>query len=256
MDMLQTVIRPSIDSARIASPRYSMMWPCPPPVPMRAMIARIEVLGGDARRQRALDRDGHRLGPGQRQGLRGQDVLDLAGADAERQRAEGAMRRGVRVAADDRHARLGQAELRADDVDDALVARRPCGCSRTPNSCAVACAGSRPACARPGRRSAGRCRSSGRCGPRSPTSGRGGGPCGRPAAARRTPAGWSPRGSGAGRCRAGRARPPCVGRRGRPRPSPPVSGCVDCQSAAHDLLLPGVTCISGAETAILRYGQL
>ena len=48
-------------------------------------------------------------------------MLDLAGADAERQRAEGAVRGGVRVTADDRHARLGQPELRADDVHDALA---------------------------------------------------------------------------------------------------------------------------------------
>jgi hypothetical protein len=40
IDMLQTVIRPSIDSARMADPRYSMTEPTPPPVPMRAMIVR------------------------------------------------------------------------------------------------------------------------------------------------------------------------------------------------------------------------
>ena len=38
IDMLQTVIRPSIESDRIAEPRYSMIEPIPPPVPMRAMI--------------------------------------------------------------------------------------------------------------------------------------------------------------------------------------------------------------------------
>ena len=36
-------------------------------------------------------------------------------------RAEGAVGRGVRVAAHDRHARLGEAELRTDDVDDSLL---------------------------------------------------------------------------------------------------------------------------------------
>ena len=41
IDMLQIVIRPSIESARIAEPRYSTMWPTPPFVPMRAMIPRI-----------------------------------------------------------------------------------------------------------------------------------------------------------------------------------------------------------------------
>ena len=48
-------------------------------------------------------------------------MLDLGGADAERQGTEGSVRRGVGVAADDRHAGLREPELRADDVDDALV---------------------------------------------------------------------------------------------------------------------------------------
>ena len=39
MLMLHTVMRPSIERARIADPRYSMTWPIPPPVPMRPMIA-------------------------------------------------------------------------------------------------------------------------------------------------------------------------------------------------------------------------
>ena len=43
------------------------------------------------------------------------------GADAVRQRPEGAVGRGVAVAADDGHARLGPALLRADDVHDPLA---------------------------------------------------------------------------------------------------------------------------------------
>ena len=39
IDMLQTVMRSSIDSARIAGPRYSSTWPMPPATPMRPMIA-------------------------------------------------------------------------------------------------------------------------------------------------------------------------------------------------------------------------
>ena len=39
--MLQTVILPSIESARIAEPRYSITWPMPPPVPIVLMIARM-----------------------------------------------------------------------------------------------------------------------------------------------------------------------------------------------------------------------
>jgi hypothetical protein len=50
-------------------------------------------------------------------------MLHLARADPERERAERAMRGRMRVAADDRHSRLGQALLRPDDVDDALSGR-------------------------------------------------------------------------------------------------------------------------------------
>src|SRR5436190_2055849 len=49
-------------------------------------------------------------------------MLDLAGADAERQRADPAVRGGVAVAADDRRAWEREALLGADDVDDALLA--------------------------------------------------------------------------------------------------------------------------------------
>ena len=69
----------------------------------------------------ALQGDGHRLGLLLGEGLGREDVFDLAGADAEGQRAEGAVGRGVGVAADDRHARLGHAEFGTDHVDDPLV---------------------------------------------------------------------------------------------------------------------------------------
>ena len=48
-------------------------------------------------------------------------MLDLAGADAERECAERAVGGGVAVAAHDRHARHRAALLGADDVHDALV---------------------------------------------------------------------------------------------------------------------------------------
>jgi hypothetical protein len=80
-----------------------------------------DVLRRDAGRQFTVDRDGHLLGLVLRQRLRGQHVLDLAGPDAERQRTERPVRGGVAVAADDRHARLGQPELRTDHVHDPLV---------------------------------------------------------------------------------------------------------------------------------------
>ena len=53
------------------------------------------------------------------QRLRGEHVLDLAGADPEREGAERAVRGGVAVAAHDRQPGLGQAELGTDDVHDA-----------------------------------------------------------------------------------------------------------------------------------------
>ena len=44
IDMLHTVIRPSIDSDSTTGPRYSMILPMPPPVPIRPMTARITSL--------------------------------------------------------------------------------------------------------------------------------------------------------------------------------------------------------------------
>ena len=79
------------------------------------------VLGGDPKGRIALDRNAHVLGRPLDQGLGRQHVLDLRGADTEGQRPEGAMGRGVAVAADDGHAGLGHALFRADDVNDALA---------------------------------------------------------------------------------------------------------------------------------------
>ena len=147
-----------------------------------------EVLGGDARGQAAVDGDGHRLGLGLHQRLGGEHVLDLRGADAERDRAERAVGAGVAVAADDRHAGLGQAELRADDVHDALldVAERV-----QPDAELLGVAAHRLDLG--ARHEVGDrlvlVDASGRCGPRSPGSGPAGGRCGRRAEGRRRPAG-------------------------------------------------------------------
>jgi hypothetical protein len=81
------------------------------------------VLGGDPAPQGAGEVDPERLGPALEQALAGQHVLHLGGADPERERPEGAVGGGVAVAANDGHARLGEAELRPDDVDDALLVR-------------------------------------------------------------------------------------------------------------------------------------
>ncbi len=80
-----------------------------------------DVLGTHPIAERAADRDTHVLGLGLNQGLGGENMLDLGGADAMRERAEGAMRRGMAVAADDRRAGQGKALFGADDMDDALA---------------------------------------------------------------------------------------------------------------------------------------
>jgi hypothetical protein len=79
-----------------------------------------QVLGHHAPAGQALEPDAQRLRAPLRERLRGQHVLDLAGADAEREGPERAVRGGVRVAADDRHPRLRDAELGADHVHDPL----------------------------------------------------------------------------------------------------------------------------------------
>ena len=81
------------------------------------------VLGADAGCQRAVDGDRHGFRFALQQALRGQHVANFAGADAEGQRSERAMRGGVAVAAHDRHAGLGQAQFRCDHVDDAALGR-------------------------------------------------------------------------------------------------------------------------------------
>ena len=129
--MLQTVIRFSIERPRIASPVYSSTWPIPPDADP-ADRAEDHVLRGHTGRQLALERT-RIVRAALRQALRGEHVLDLRRADAERERAERAVRGGVAVAADDRHSRLRQPELGADHVDDPLAAAAGRE-ERTPNS--------------------------------------------------------------------------------------------------------------------------
>jgi len=54
------------------------------------------------------------------QALRGEHMLDLGSTDAMRQTAECAMRAGMRIAADDSHARQRRTLLRPDHMHDAL----------------------------------------------------------------------------------------------------------------------------------------
>src|SRR5262245_21984404 len=81
-----------------------------------------DVLGGDAIFQRAVDADAHVLSLLLDQRLGGEYVLDLARADAVGKRPEGAMCRGMRIAADDGSARQRKALLGTDHVHDALAA--------------------------------------------------------------------------------------------------------------------------------------
>src|SRR5579862_9279052 len=80
-----------------------------------------QIFRREAEWQIALDRDQHVLGAALDERLRREDMLDLGGTDAKGKRTEGAMRRRMAVAANDRHAGLGHALLGADDMDDALA---------------------------------------------------------------------------------------------------------------------------------------
>ena len=75
--------------------------------------------------QFAVDGDRERFRFALQQALRRQHVADFGGADAERERAERAVRGGVAVAADDGHAGLRRAEFGADHVHDAAMRAVP-----------------------------------------------------------------------------------------------------------------------------------
>ena len=119
--MLQIVIRPSIESAadRLAGIFHHIAGAA-----VGADLAdqrQHHVLGGDAGRRLAVKLISMFLAFARAQRLRRQHVLDLGRADAERQRAERAMRGGVAIAADDRHAGLRPPLLRPDHVHDAVA---------------------------------------------------------------------------------------------------------------------------------------
>ncbi len=82
-----------------------------------------DVLGADTRHEPAVDPDLERLRLALEQALGREDHLDLGGPDAERERPECSVGRGVRIAAHDRHAGLGETQLGTDDVDDPLGRR-------------------------------------------------------------------------------------------------------------------------------------
>ena len=83
-----------------------------------------QILGRDTRAQAAGHLDGQRAGLSLQQALGRQHVPDLGGADAEGQRAEGAVGTRVAVTADNRASGLGEPELRADHMNDPAVRAR------------------------------------------------------------------------------------------------------------------------------------
>ena len=121
IDMLQTVMAALHREGADAGPVYSITWPVAPSMPISPMMARIRSLGVTPRPSVPSTRISITGDGVWGNALQRQDVLDLRRADAEGQRAEGAVRRRVAVAADDHHAGLGVALLGADDVDDPLA---------------------------------------------------------------------------------------------------------------------------------------
>ena len=115
----------------MALPVYSKTLPVPPPMPICAISARMMSLAETPALERAVHVHLEGLRLALQQALRGQHVLHFAGADAERQRAERAVRGRVAVAADHRHAGLRESQFRADHVHDALLAR----CARRGSGC-------------------------------------------------------------------------------------------------------------------------
>ncbi len=82
-----------------------------------------QILRSDPGAEFAFDPDFHRFRRAQLQRLRRQHMLDLAGADAEGQRADAAMRGGVAIPTHDRRTGEREALFRPDHMDDALFGR-------------------------------------------------------------------------------------------------------------------------------------
>ena len=120
MDILQSVIRPSMVRLRIVDPVYSMTCPVPPAVPILPMIARMHVLREAAGREGTIDANFHCLRSLLNQTLRRQNMLDFARPDTEREGSESTVCGRMGITADDRHARKRAPLFRADDMDHSL----------------------------------------------------------------------------------------------------------------------------------------
>ena len=123
MDMLHTVIRPSIESGADGLAGVLHDVPGGTGGADTPDQGKDEVLGGHPGGRAPVEADFHGAGPGLDDALGGQDVLHLARADTEGERAEGPVSGGVGVSADDDHPRPGDPQLGADHVDDALLRR-------------------------------------------------------------------------------------------------------------------------------------
>ncbi len=104
----------------MVDPAYSMTWPSAARRAYPGDDGENHVLGVDAGAERAVDDDPHVLWLALPQGLGRQHVTDLGSADAERERAERPMGRGVTVAADHDHAGLAEPLLRPNHVHNSL----------------------------------------------------------------------------------------------------------------------------------------
>jgi hypothetical protein len=80
------------------------------------------IFGIDPRGQGAVDLNAANFQLAQGQGLRGQHIAHLAGANAKGDRPKGPMGRGMAVSAGNGHTRLSQPLFRGNHMDDALVA--------------------------------------------------------------------------------------------------------------------------------------
>jgi len=122
--MLHSVIRASTGRPAMAGPPYSTALAGrtrrTPTARMKASTASL----ASTPRQPAREGDEHALLPHLPDALGGEHHLALAGADAEGERTQRPVRAGMRVAAHQGGARQGEAQLRADDVDDAVPAVR------------------------------------------------------------------------------------------------------------------------------------
>ena len=88
------------------------------------MMCKDDVLGIHAGRQASVHIDATDLRLADGHCLRRQHVADLAGPDSESDRAEGAVRGSVRIAAGDGRSGLRNSLLGTDDMDDALPSAR------------------------------------------------------------------------------------------------------------------------------------